>query len=39
VLHLVATLHPAQVFAEGDGITAGELARLTHMHLEALEAA
>ncbi len=37
VLQLVARCDPAQVFAEGDGITAGEIAKLTRMHLEALE--
>jgi chemotaxis protein methyltransferase CheR len=37
VLQLVARTGPHEVFAEGDGITAGELAKLTRMHMEALE--
>jgi chemotaxis protein methyltransferase CheR len=39
VLQLVARTGPAEVFAEGDGITAEELAKLTRMHIEALEGA
>jgi chemotaxis protein methyltransferase CheR len=39
VLQLGERADPAQVFAEGDGITAGELVKLTRMHLEALEGA
>jgi chemotaxis protein methyltransferase CheR len=34
---LIAGSDPAQVFAEADGITAGEIDKLTRMHLEALE--
>ena len=37
VLQLAAGIERAHVFAEGDGITAGELEKLTRMHLEALE--
>ena len=37
VLQLADRANPAEVFAEGDGITAAELAKLTRMHLEALE--
>src|SRR5205807_1629584 len=39
VLQLVARSSPAEVFAEGDGITAEELGKLTRMHIEALEGA
>lgn len=39
VLQLLARTGPAEVFAEGDGITAGELVKLTRMHIEALEGA
>ena len=37
VLQLLAATEPTHVFARGDGITAGELGRLTRMHLEVLE--
>ena len=37
VLQLLATIAPEAVFAEGDGITADELSKLTRMHLESLE--
>ncbi len=37
VLDLLARAEPAQVFAEGDGITAAELTRLAEMNLEVLE--
>jgi chemotaxis protein methyltransferase CheR len=39
VLELLARIDPGHVFADGDGITAGELQRLTQMHLEVLEGA
>jgi chemotaxis protein methyltransferase CheR len=39
VLQLLARLDPGKVFADGDGITAGELTKLTQMHLKVLEGA
>jgi chemotaxis protein methyltransferase CheR len=37
VLQLLSRVSPLQVFSDGDGITAGELEKLTQRHLEALE--
>jgi chemotaxis protein methyltransferase CheR len=37
VLALLALLPPDRVFADGDGITAGELAKLARMNLEIME--
>jgi chemotaxis protein methyltransferase CheR len=39
VLQLLGRADDARAFADGDGITAGELRRLTQMHLEVLEGA
>jgi chemotaxis protein methyltransferase CheR len=39
VLQLLTRIAAAHVFADGDGITAGELHQLTQMHLEVLEGA
>jgi chemotaxis protein methyltransferase CheR len=36
-LDLLERLDPAHVFGDGDGLTAGDLARLTRKHLEILE--
>jgi chemotaxis protein methyltransferase CheR len=36
-LHLLTRINGDHVFADGDGLTAGELTRLTRMHLDILE--
>ena len=36
VLQLLARISPDQVFADGDGITAAELTKLTRLYLETL---
>jgi tetratricopeptide (TPR) repeat protein len=39
VLDLLAGMDSGRAFADGDGITAGELQKLTRMHLQVLEGA